>query len=248
MEIRGKVHCLFEQSGTFKDEFRKLGYEAYDYDIQNNFGETDRVIDFFAEIEKAYAGEPSIFTQMTTDDLIIAFFPCIHFCDTKTLYFKGKCVNYRNKTTDEICRANIELSRERQRFFELLLEMVCVTQEKGLRLIIENPWNWSNTSYLQCNFFDPQVVDMNRMERGDWFVKPTAYWFFNCERTYGFSRQNDKKQKIIRKCEKSKGDGMCSEERSMISPDYARNFICDFVLGKEQHLEPTLFDLCEAEK
>ena len=26
----------------------------------------------------------------------------------------------------------------------------------------------------------------------------------------------------------------CSEERSMISPDYARNFICDFILGKEQ--------------
>lgn len=49
MEIKGKVHCLFEQSGTFK----KLGYEAFDYDIQNNFDETDRVIDLFAEIEPA---------------------------------------------------------------------------------------------------------------------------------------------------------------------------------------------------
>jgi hypothetical protein len=28
--------------------------------------------------------------------------------------------------------------------------------------------------------------------------------------------------------------GVCNEERSMISPDYARNFICDFILGKEQ--------------
>lgn len=34
------VHCLFEQSGTFKKEFKKLGYQAYDYDILNNFGET----------------------------------------------------------------------------------------------------------------------------------------------------------------------------------------------------------------
>lgn len=41
MEIQGKVHCFFEQSGTFKNEFKKLGYEAFDYDIQNNFGETD---------------------------------------------------------------------------------------------------------------------------------------------------------------------------------------------------------------
>ena len=34
-------HCFFEQSGTFKNEFKKLGYEAYDYDILNDFGETD---------------------------------------------------------------------------------------------------------------------------------------------------------------------------------------------------------------
>ena len=50
-----KVHCFFEQSGTFKNEFKKLGYDAEDYDIQNNFGETDYVIDLFAEIEKEYA-------------------------------------------------------------------------------------------------------------------------------------------------------------------------------------------------
>ena len=56
MEIKGKVHCFFEQSGTFKNEFRKLGYEAYDYDIQNEFQETDFVIDLFAEIENGYSG------------------------------------------------------------------------------------------------------------------------------------------------------------------------------------------------
>ena len=56
MEIKGKVHLFFEQSGTFKNEFKKLGYDAYDYDIQNNFGQTDNVIDLFDEIEKAYGG------------------------------------------------------------------------------------------------------------------------------------------------------------------------------------------------
>lgn len=44
------VHCLFEQSGTFKNEFKKLGYESYDYDIQNSFGQTDYVVDLFSEI------------------------------------------------------------------------------------------------------------------------------------------------------------------------------------------------------
>jgi len=47
-------HCFFEQSGTFKNEFKKLGYDAEDYDILNDFNETDHVIDLFEEIEVAY--------------------------------------------------------------------------------------------------------------------------------------------------------------------------------------------------
>ena len=45
---------LFEQSGTFKNEFIKLGIPAEDYDIQNNFGETDHVVDLFKHIEREY--------------------------------------------------------------------------------------------------------------------------------------------------------------------------------------------------
>lgn len=45
MQIK-KVHCLFEQSGTFKNEFIKLGIPAEDYDIQNEFGQTDHIVDF----------------------------------------------------------------------------------------------------------------------------------------------------------------------------------------------------------
>ena len=64
MDITGKVHCFFEQSGTFKNEFIKLGIPAEDYDIQNNFGETDNVVDLFAEIESAYDGKPSLFDNI----------------------------------------------------------------------------------------------------------------------------------------------------------------------------------------
>ena len=56
MTINGKVHCFFEQSGTFKNEFKKLGIDAVDVDIQNNFGQTDHIVDLFAEIETAYGG------------------------------------------------------------------------------------------------------------------------------------------------------------------------------------------------
>ena len=64
MEISGKVWCLFEQSGTFKNQFKLLGYDAVDVDIQNNFGETDYQIDLFKEIKDAYDGKPSLFDQI----------------------------------------------------------------------------------------------------------------------------------------------------------------------------------------
>ena len=64
MEIKGKVHCFFEQSGTFKNEFIKLGIPAEDYDIQNNFGETDHTDGLFKAIEDAYAGKPSLFDNI----------------------------------------------------------------------------------------------------------------------------------------------------------------------------------------
>ena len=81
------AHCLFEQSGTFKKQFQNLGIEAYDYDILNDFGQTDYVIDLFSEIQKGYDGEPSIFDNISTDDLIMAFYPCTRFeCQCQLLY------------------------------------------------------------------------------------------------------------------------------------------------------------------
>lgn len=79
--------------------------------------------------------------------------------------------------------------------------------------------------------------------RGDYFKKPTGYWYFNCEPTYGHSIQKDKKAMRVWDCKRGVKAGVCSEERSMISPDYARNFICDFILGKEQVIsQKSLFD------
>lgn len=49
-----RFHLLFEQSGTFKNVLKANGHDAYDYDILNDFGETDYQIDLFSEIEKEY--------------------------------------------------------------------------------------------------------------------------------------------------------------------------------------------------
>lgn len=72
-----KAHCLFEQSGTFKNEFIKLGIPAEDYDIQNHFNQTDHVIDLFGEIEKAY-------TNRTEQNRTIVLL-CLTECQAMTL-------------------------------------------------------------------------------------------------------------------------------------------------------------------
>lgn len=242
MEINGKVHCLFEQSGTFKNEFIKLGIPAEDYDIQNNFGQTDHVIDLFAEIEKAYQGlQPSIWGSISCEDLVIAFFPCIYFNATSQMLFSFTHRNYRNLSVMQKAEQILRRSKKREEYFRLAVMMMAIAHDRGLRLIMENPW--SEQTFLKANFVAaPSMVDSNRMLRGDYFCKPTAYWFVNCTPTHGMSVQNDKEKRRIIGEKPLKGGGICNTERSMISPDYARNFICDFIIGKEQAFsEPKLF-------
>ena len=242
MEITGKVHCFFEQSGTFKNEFIKLGIPAEDYDIQNNFGETDNVTDLFKAIEDAYEGKPSIFDKIGGGDLILAFFPCIYFCATSQIAFTWNNINYKRMDVKQKTDAILERMKHREYFYSLAVKMLCIAKQRGIKLIMENPW--SEQTYLKANFvLPPTLIDKNRMLRGDYYVKPTAYWFINCEPTHGKSIQKDKEKRLIMNCKKGKEAGLCSEERSLISPDYARNFICDFVIGKEQkHTVKTLFD------
>lgn len=233
MEITGKVHLMFEQSGVFKNEFKKLGYEAEDYDIQNNFGETDNVVDLFAEIEKGYNNQPSIFDKIGGGDLIMAFFPCIYFCENNQLYFCGTHRNLSKLSIKEKGDKVIERSRNRQYLYELCLKLFIICDQRGIKLIVENPY--ASQHFLVGNFmYGAKLIDRDRMKRGDYFKKPTQYWFLNCEPTNGNSLQYATQHRTISSSKSGVQAGICSEERSMISPDYARNFICDFILGKEQ--------------
>lgn len=141
--------------------------------------------------------------------------------------------NYQKLDTQKKIEKILQRSDCRKEYYDRLIKFVAVCLEKKLRMVFENPWN--EQTYLKANFLKkPDIVDMNRMDRGDYFVKPTAYWFWNCEPTHGFTYQNDKTKKIVMNSKKASKAGLCSEERSMISSDYARNWICDFILGKNQ--------------
>lgn len=158
-------------------------------------------------------------------------------------------------------------SQERFALYDLALKLTAVCQIKGIRMVMENPWHPTNfTNHFW--FMRASVIDKDRTRRGDYFKKPTAYWYVNCEATWGQSyqqtplhkiktitagsgatntkrkkRQTMQKEELDKKyLDKTSDAGICDEARSMISPDYARNFICDFIIGRSQpEIHPTLF-------
>ena len=110
--------------------------------------------------------------------------------------------------------------------------MFTVCDIRGLRLIVENPYNGAH--YLKNNFpYKPKYIDKNRQTRGDYFVKPTQYWFVNCNPTLGFTAQVPTKRMNVNSLSGHTGS-LCDEDRSLISPQYAHNFICDNILGITQ--------------
>ena len=227
MEVK-KAWCFFEQSGTFRDKFKELGIEAVDCDIQNEYGKTDCQIDLFKEIQKAYKGGKSIFDKIDKDDLIFAFFPCTRFTKQSELLFKQLGKVFCNKSDYEKISAAMQAELERKDLFITFSKMVQVCMQKNIRIIIENPY--STDHYLVRYFpIKSKLIDLDRRERGDFFQKPTQYWFINCEPSYNidalFIVQN------IQRINKRINDlPFRSKERSEISPEYAEQFIKEFIL------------------
>lgn len=245
MEINGKVHCFFEQSGTFKREFIKLGINAEDYDIQNDFGETDHIVDLFNAIEEAYEGKPGLFDLIDADkDFIMAFFPCIEFSSIAQTWFSLTQRNLKTWPYKKQIDYMLNKNERRAYMFGLLYKFCGICLDRGIRMAFENPW--AINTYLKQNVFlkPPTIIDIDRTKRGDFYRKPTAYWFFNCEPTNGFSYKQTPKEKIksVLKQKKAPHAGLCSKVRSMISSEYARNFINDFIIGKGLQ-EPIQMDL-----
>lgn len=219
-----KYHCFFEQSGTFKNEFRKLGFEAIDYDIQNEFNQTDFVIDLFKEINNAYNNKSSIFDKINKKDVILAFFPCIRFEDQIQMAFRGTQFQMKKWKDEEKLEYDLKLHKELDLMYETITKLAIVCIRKKIPLIIENPY--STTHYLTKYWAIPsKVIDKDRTIRGDYYEKPTQYWFINCEPKYNMILEAytwNKKKNIENTHNKT--------ERSLISKEYANRFIREFIL------------------
>ncbi len=227
-------HCLFEQSGTFKNEFKKLGYKAYDYDILNDFSETDYVIDLFEEIEKAYGNKKSIFDGINKKDMIIAFFPCIRFEDQIQMHFRGTSYQYKKYTLEQKLQKDIELHKDLHNLYCLITKLTIVCIRKKIPLIIENPY--STTHYLVKYWAIPYtILDNDRTQNGDYYEKPTQYWFINCKPKNNFIFEPIKLvNKKICNYQVKQGNINRTVLRSMIHPQYANRFIRTYILDDKE--------------
>lgn len=225
------AHCLFEQSGTFKNEFKKLGVEAYDYDILNDYGQTDFQIDLYEEIRGGYEEKPSIFDTFKSDDIIFAFFPCTRFESRIMLVFRGEQYQQKNDSDRKKLNTSMRLHEELHENYELISKLVCICLDRNLKMVIENPY--MQPHYL-TNYWciKPKIIDRNRRENGDYMEKPTQYFFINFE-----PKQNLVFEPITwvekRRCDDISGKDR-ARIRSEIHPQYASRFIRQYVLDESE--------------
>ena len=228
-----KAHLLFEQSGTFKNEFIKLGIDAEDYDILNDFGQTDHQIDLFKEIRGGYDNKPSIFDSFSKDDIVMAFFPCVRFEAQVLLWFQGNNYAQKNWNLKQKLEYAMKLSDELNELYHLVSMLVIIAINRKFPLIIENPYDEQH--YLRRYWcVKPKLIDNDRTIRGDFYKKPTQYWFINCEPQHNFEWfcQEDKQTFNIERAHvlANKLGVTIAVARSMIHPDYANRFIREFIL------------------
>lgn len=216
-------HCFFEQSGTFKNEFKNLGYKAIDYDILNDYGQTDVQVDLFVETEKAYKGEESVFNSIKPGEYVLAFFPCTYFMESNDLIFRAKSFGMKSWESDKKIEHVMKRHEKLHESYVVLCKLCLVAIKLGINLVIENP---ATAPHYLTRYWclEPTFVDLDRSETGDKMKKPTQYWFINCEPKYNFIFEPQIINKTVN-LELPRGN-----LRSEIAPEYANRFIREFIL------------------
>ena len=219
------VHCLFEQSGTFKKAFKELGYKAIDYDI-NKTENVDVVVDLFEQISLSHMEmTQTIFDNIKENDLVIAFFPCTYFSDQNQLLSRGDNFGQKKWSMKKKLEYSIDNMEKRMLFYKYLCTLCLIAIKQGFRLIIENPYGKVN--FLKQFFpVKPGLVIKDRRKMGDIYKKPTQFFFINCVSEFKLYNDCFIKVDVQKTIESSHGF-----DRSVISAAFAKNFIKTYIVG-----------------
>lgn len=132
---------------------------------------------------------------------------------------------------------SMDIVNQISQFYSVLSKLVIVCLRRGLRLVVENP---ATKPHFLTEYFPikPALVDKDRTLRGDWFKKPTQYWFINCEpeHTFIFEPLEHTDVYTVDKAQKMKTGKSRQENRSLMHPQYAERFIREFILDDELSL------------
>ena len=186
-------------------------------------------MDLFQAIEDAYDGNPSIFDDFTEDDLIMAFFPCTRFEDQIMLGFRGQNAGMNMWSDKEKLLYSMRLHKELDHYYQLISSLVIISIDRKLQIVIENPY--SARHYLRQYWcIKPSLIDKDRTQRGDWYKKPTQYFFINRVPYNNIILEPFEYVERMR----LKRDVRDATKRSMIHPQYANRFIREFIIDESE--------------
>lgn len=164
------------------------------------------------------------------EDVIMAFFPCTRFEAKVPLGFRGEMTQQRSWGDLKKLQYSMKLHGELHELYEKLCELTVVAERKKLRMVIENPA--TQPHYLTTYWcIKPTVIDKDRTDDGDYYKKPTQYFFIGFKpsfnlvmepldfvetRTIGNTKATETTSRQV--------------ERSMMHPQYARRFIKKYIL------------------
>ena len=114
--------------------------------------------------------------------------------------------------------------QNRQKYYANLCNLCLIAIKKGFKLIIENPYGRVN--FLKQFFpIKPGLIIKDRRTMGDFYKKPTQFFFVNCEPEFKLHGECFSTMESKRAIERTHGF-----ERSIISPAFAENFIKTYII------------------
>ena len=174
----------------------------------------------------------------------MAFFPCIRFENQIMIHFRGQSHGMEKWTYKQKMINCMKLLSEVKHNYDLVNKLFITFMDRNLRLIMENPY--SEEHFLRRYWcYPPSIIDKDRRENGDYFKKPTQYWFLNCEPKNNLVFEpieyvavdiKDPIRQMDKKVIESLGAKNRTQARSMIHPQYANRFIRQYILDSNGNI------------
>ena len=96
------------------------------------------------------------------------------------LSFRGQLYGMKDWDYKQKMKYDMDLMTELKSNYDLVNKLFIMCMDRNLKLVMENPF--SEEHFLRRYWcYPPSIIDKDRRDNGDYYAKPTQYWFLNCE-------------------------------------------------------------------